>query len=115
MRASWIFAIALPCLAQEAPHVTYDENVRPVFAKYCFGCHNANEMTAGLNLETYQGVIRGGSAGDIGKPGRAAGSPLYQALARDTDGVCPMPLGQAKLPDPVIATIRDWIQQGCLE
>jgi WD40 repeat protein len=72
-------------------------------------------MRAGLNLESYQGVLKGSSGGDVVKAGRAASSPLYQAVAHEGGGVPPMPLGGAKIPDAAINIIKDWISAGLLE
>jgi WD40 repeat protein len=94
---------------------TYEADVKPIFNRYCLGCHSAGEMSAGINLETYAGVLKGGNGGEIVKPGRANSSPLFQAVSHTGDGVRPMPLGGAKLPDPAINTIREWIQGGALE
>jgi hypothetical protein len=71
-------------------------------------------MRSGLSLESYAGVLKGGSSGDVVVAGRAAGSMLYRAVARE-DGAPQMPLGQAKLPDAEINLIREWIQAGLLE
>src|SRR5580658_8809845 len=103
-----------PALAQTPHHTNYEEDVRPIFARHCFGCHNASEVRAGLNLESYNGVMKGGGSGDIVIAGRPASSMLYKAVARE-EGAPQMPLGQAKIPDAEIAVIRDWIQQGLLE
>src|ERR1039458_3943276 len=92
----------------------YEDDVKAIFARRCLGCHNAGEMRAGLNLESFAGVLKGGGSGDAVIAGRAAGSLLYRAVARE-DGAPQMPLGQAKLPDGEISTIREWIQQGLLE
>src|ERR1017187_3636804 len=100
--------------AQTAGHPNYDDDVKPLFARRCFGCHSAGEMRSGLNLEAYGGVLKGGSSGDAVIAGRAASSMLYRAVARE-EGAPQMPLGQAKLPDAEIALIREWIQGGLLE
>jgi WD40 repeat protein len=71
-------------------------------------------MRASLNLESFQGVMKGGGSGDIVKPGRANISMLYKVLARE-EGVPQMPLGGPKLPDADIAKVKDWIQGGLLE
>jgi hypothetical protein len=102
------------CVAVWAQHPNYEDDVKPVFARRCFGCHSAGEMRSGLNLETYAGVLKGGSSGDVVIAARAASSMLYRAVARE-DGAPQMPLGQAKLPDAEIALIREWIQGGLLE
>jgi len=103
-----------PAFAQTGRHPNYDDDVKPIFARYCFGCHNAGEMRSGLNLEAYSGVLKGGGSGDAVIPGRPASSLLYKAVARE-EGAPQMPLGGAKIPDAAIALIRDWIAQGVLE
>ena len=111
----WIVCIVLaaPVFAQGG-HPNYDDDIKPLFARRCFACHSAGEMRSGLNLESYAGVLKGGSSGDVVIAGRAASSMLYRAVARE-EGAPQMPLGQAKLPDAEIAVIREWIQNGLLE
>jgi WD40 repeat protein len=104
--------LALPALAQTPP--TYDDDIKPLIQRRCLPCHSSSEMRASLNLETYQGVMKGGGSGDVVKPGRASASMLYKVLARE-EGVPQMPLGGAKLPDADINKIREWIQGGLLE
>jgi hypothetical protein len=111
-----LFTLALlPVAAQTGKHPNYDDDVKPVFARYCFQCHSASEMRSGLSLETFAGVNKGGSSGEVVIPGRPASSVLYKAVAHEGEGVPQMPLGGAKIPDQYIAIIRDWIQQGLLE
>ena len=114
-RYTWVILTLLtPAQAQPTHHTNYEEDVRPIFARHCFGCHNASEMRAGLSLESYAGVLKGGGSGDIVIAARPTSSMLYKAVVRE-EGAPQMPLGQAKIPDAEIATIRDWIQQGLLE
>jgi hypothetical protein len=103
--------IAAPALAQ---HPNYEDDVKPLFARRCFACHGAGEMRAGLNLEAYSGVMKGGGSGEIVIAGRPASSMLYKVVARE-DGVPQMPLGNPKLPDTEINLIREWIARGVLE
>jgi WD40 repeat protein len=111
LRPIWFF-LPLAAFAQHRPN--YDDDIRPLLARRCFTCHNGAEMRSGLNLESYAGVLKGGSSGDVAIPGRAASSMLFKVVNRD-EGVPQMPLGQPKLPDAEIALIRDWIQFGLLE
>jgi hypothetical protein len=114
MRTLLAFALAVPAFAQPARRPNYDDDIRPLFARRCFACHSAAEMRSGLNLESYAGVMKGGSSGDAAIAGRAASSMIFKVVNRD-EGVPQMPLGQPKLPDAEIALIRDWIQFGLLE
>lgn len=110
-----LLLLAPALLAQPAHHPNYDDDVKPIFARYCFQCHSAGEMRAGLSLESYSGVLKGGGSGDVVTAGRPASSILFKAVNHEGNGVPLMPLGGAKLPDAIIAIIRDWIQQGLLE
>ena len=98
-----------------AQRPNYDDDIKPIFRRYCFTCHSASEARNGLNLEAYAGVVKGGNSGDVVKPGRPGASILYLAVAHEGDGIPRMPFGLPKIPDNAIATIRDWIQQGVLE
>jgi Planctomycete cytochrome C len=93
-------------------------NVHAIFAKNCVGCHVGASL-AGLNLDTYQAAMKGGSTsaggvvnGPVIKPGNAAGSYLYQAVTGKQKVGQPMPLGRAPLPQKDIQTIFNWIQNG---
>ena len=109
-----LFLVTLSAYAQPAHHTNYEDDVRPIFQRRCFGCHNASEMRAGLSLESYAGVIKGGGSGEIVVAGRPSSSLLFKAISHES-GAPQMPLGQAKLPDAEISVIRDWIQLGLLE
>jgi hypothetical protein len=93
-------------------------NVHAIFAKNCTPCH-VGSTTAGLNLDTYQNALKGGSIaaggvvnGSVIKPGNAAGSYLYQVVAGKQKVGQPMPLGRGPLPQKDIQTIFNWIQNG---
>src|SRR5438876_799173 len=109
-----LIVMLLPLIAQTPRHITYEDDVKPILQRHCFTCHSAAQMTAGLSLESYPGVLKGGGSGKIVKPGRSAASLLYQVIAQETDGVPRMPFGQPKIPENEIAIIRDWIDLGLL-
>ena len=109
-----VLALLAQAFAQTGKHPNYEDDVRPIFARYCFACHTAGEVRSGLNLEAYSGVLKGGRSGDAVIPGRPASSLLYKSVAR-AEGAPQMPLGGAKIPDAAIALIHDWIAQGVLE
>jgi WD40 repeat protein len=114
LRGTALFLVAAVPIFAQTGHPNFDDDVKSLFARRCFGCHSAGEMRSGLNLETYAGVLKGGSSGDVVTAARAASSMLYRAVARE-EGAPQMPLGQAKLPEAEIAVIREWIQGGLLE
>src|SRR5580704_8588398 len=115
MRYLLLFTIALGASAQTSTPPTYDDDIRPIFQRRCFACHSAAEARAGLNLEMYAGVMRGGGSGDVVKLGLPSRSMLYRAVAHEGNGVPQMPLNQPKISDAEISLIEVWIQKGLLE
>src|SRR5260370_21104148 len=111
MRYLLLLTLALGASAQTAKPPTYDDDVKAIFRRRCFGCHSSAESRPGLSLETYAGVLKGGGSGDIVIPGRPAASLLYKVVAHEGAGVPRMPLTQANIPDSEIALIHDSIQK----
>src|SRR5919201_5803009 len=98
-------------------HPTWTD-VHAIFAKNCQGCHIGASL-AGLNLDTYQNALKGGSTsaggvvnGPVIKPGNAAGSYLYQAVAGKQKVGQSMPANGKVLPNTDIKNIYNWIQNG---
>src|SRR5918912_2376644 len=98
-------------------HPTWAD-VHAIFAKNCTPCH-VGSASGGLNLDTYQNALKGGSTaaggfvnGAVIKSGNAAGSYLYQVVAGKQTVGARMPLGRAPLPQKDMQTIYNWIQQG---
>jgi len=60
--------------AAKGPKVTYEDDVRPIFRERCFGCHNTDKKTAGLDLTTSSAMMAGGGSGE-------KRSPLAQKVA----------------------------------
>jgi hypothetical protein len=93
-------------------------NVHAIFAANCTPCH-VGSTTAGLNLDTYQNALKGGSIaaggvvnGAVIKPKNAPGSYLYQAVAGKQTVGARMPANGKVLSQTDIQTIYAWIQQG---
>lgn len=95
--------------------LNYEGDVKPVLRRYCFACHSTEEKRAGLDLESFAGLLKGGGSGEIVKPGRPGSSILFLAISHEGNGVPNMPLGLPKMPDREIGIIRDWIQQGLFD
>jgi Ethylbenzene dehydrogenase/Planctomycete cytochrome C len=87
--------------------VSFATQVLPIFMMHCAGCH---PPFASLNLQSYSGVLAGGSSGPAVIPGNPAGSLLIRRVL----GQIPpqMPLGSAPLSPQNIQLISDWIAAG---
>jgi mono/diheme cytochrome c family protein len=93
-------------------------NIEAIFATNCGPCH-IGAATAGLNLETYQALMKGGSTsaggvvnGAVIKARNPAGSYLYQAVSGTQKVGARMPLGRPALSKTDIQNIYNWIHNG---
>lgn len=96
----------------EPGEVSFAFQVAPVLVKHCGGCHDAMQPDGNLSMVSLESLLRGGANGAPVIAGEGASSLLVRKLqGMDIDGQR-MPLGRKPLPDDVVATIRDWIDQG---
>lgn len=98
-------------------------NISAIFAKNCQPCHvgYTGQPTAGLDLGSYQGAIKGGGGagavvnGAVIKPGNANGSYLWQVVAwrKDLYKVgANMPLAGSQISKVDQTNIANWINDG---
>ena len=92
------------------PAVTYAEHVAPLLEAKCTYCHDAEDTSGGLDLSTYDALMRGGSSGDSVAPGDAEASKLYRVCARLEQPY--MPRGGSALSERELTVLRRWIDQG---
>lgn len=92
----------------QAPSFTKD--VAPIFANYCYGCHTTGVKMGSLDLETAEGLARGGNHGTIIVPGNSAESRLFQMITGKAKPS--MPMDGRSLAAGEIETIRKWIDAG---
>ena len=110
---AWIVFVHGAALAQQpAPPAEqlFSEHIRPVLAKSCLPCHNAQTKKSGLDLSTREALLHGGDTGTVVVPGDAKASVLYKRVTHQEQPG--MPFGSPKLPDDSIARIADWINAG---
>src|SRR5262245_42124970 len=62
--------------ALDPPAVSYVKDVKPFLSKYCLECHSGAQRRGGLNLETYQAMMKGGQSFEPVKPGKPEDSVL---------------------------------------
>ncbi|MBS1810191.1 MAG: DUF1553 domain-containing protein [Acidobacteria bacterium] len=92
--------------AAQAVQVTFDRDIRPIFAQHCFKCHGEQKQSGGLRLDTKAFAIRGG----VIVAGKALESRLYQRIIAP-DGEQMPPAGE-RLTAEQIALIKSWIEAG---
>ncbi|HEY4395621.1 MAG TPA: c-type cytochrome domain-containing protein [Polyangia bacterium] len=87
----------------------YAHDVAPLLARWCVDCHSGREPQAGLWLDSYAGVMRGGDTGPVVVPGDPGASLLLAKIERRHRPAMPP---RRKLPADAIKLIRGWIAAG---
>ena len=86
---------------------SYSRQIAPIFQSRCSECHGAGDPEAGLNLTTYETVMKGSEYGTVIEAGDADGSLLIEMVTAGE-----MPQDGDPLPAEEIALLRAWIEAG---
>lgn len=98
--------------ADEAPagqNVVFENDVLPIFTRYCFNCHGKSSPQLGLDLRTARQALRGSQNGPVIVKGSLEKSLLWEKVSKRE---MPLALFKLKLADAEIETIRKWILAG---
>lgn len=108
---------ACPCVraqnnSTEADTVFFENHIRPILADACYGCHSEarNKSKGGLQLDSREGMLRGGDTGPSMVPGHPEQSLLITAI-RYQDENLQMPPDDPLSPEQ-IRHFETWIQSG---
>jgi len=102
---------------QETDEISFKRDVRPILHDYCVSCHSHGErgyLKSGLDLTSYQGVMKGTVYGKVVIPGNSEDSTFTKLLTGTNKGLkMPMGLnGSGTLERKYILTLRKWVKQG---
>ncbi len=106
--------MALP--ARAAAEVSYTNDIRPILHDYCLSCHQPGGKgyeKSGLDMRTYESLMKGTNFGTVIKPGDSFTSILIQLVEGRAHPSLKMPYGMAGgLAKDKIELLKKWIQQG---
>lgn len=90
--------------------VSFVRDIAPTIVNLCTGCHRGDDPNSGLNVETFENLMRGGDSGRVIVAGNLDGSRLWQLVGA---GEQPrMPQGQARITRKFHADLKTWIEEG---
>ena len=104
-----LFALALSYAA--GVEATGYDRIAPILAANCIVCHSGTTAAAGLKLDSYDNVLKGGTRGAVVKPGDAANSELIRRVRGSSEPRMPM-TGPPYLTDSDIAALESWVAGG---
>jgi len=102
---------ALLAIAASADPPDYGKEIRPIFTKYCLGCHNAQESEGGLRMHSLAALRLGGETGKSVEAGSLEGSLLWQRIRGTVEPKMP-PADMPQLTEGDIDSIGRWIADG---
>jgi hypothetical protein len=102
---------AVPGAFAADPPPSFSKDVQPFLNRYCVECHKGNRGKAGVNLESYQTLMKGDRRG---RSLVIAGKPDNSRLMHTMEGKAKqMPPKKSMQPDPKeVASLRAWIVAG---
>ena len=116
-------AIGLAPLALVAckgePTMSFAQDVKPTLDQYCLECHQeggAGHAASGLDMSTYEGLMKGTDSGPMVIAGDSLGSNLVVLMEGRADPSIAMPHGGSdKVSQAQIDAIKAWIDQGAMD
>ncbi len=111
---------SLPSMAQNISPITkeisFKSDVRPILNDYCMGCHvpgGKGYEKSGLDLRTYQSLMKGTKFGPVITPGSSLTSTLNVLVSGHADPSISMPFGiKGGLPKDKVDLLNKWVNQG---
>lgn len=103
--------------AQGKGEVSFKNDVFPIIYDHCLNCHipgGKGYVKSGLDLRTYEGLMKGTKFGAVVKPGDSETSTFTKLLEGTNKGL-KMPAGlnaSGTLDRQYILVMRKWVQQG---
>ena len=100
--------------ASDKQGLTYENDIKPIFAKTCFKCHGPEKQKAKLRLDSLAAALKGSEDTIVIVPGNSAKSVLLRNVARigDEDSFMPPEEKGTPLTKEQVGLIRAWIEQG---
>jgi len=105
-----------PACAAE-PKISFAQDIMPIFRGRCVSCHQQGQQgfeKSGLDLTTYEGVMKGTKHGPMVVPKDPDSSNLMWLLDWRASPEIRMPHGSKKLSTCDRNDIRTWIREGAL-
>lgn len=120
--SAWGLSLSTHSIAATAPqddpaHAEYyTVHVKPIFDANCARCHGGLNRRGGLNMDTREGMLKGGHDGTVLIPGDPDHSLLVRLIRHQgpADDPMDMPPKKPKLSDADIATVAQWVKAGAV-
>jgi Planctomycete cytochrome C len=92
---------------------SFNEDIAPIFKGYCISCHQPGGQgyeASGLDLTSYDGIMKGTKFGPMVIPGQPDNSNLFMLISGRAK--IRMPFGHKEIPSCLQDIVYSWIFQG---
>ena len=117
--ATYLGMAALPLFLSGCggePTVSYSRDVQPIIQANCAECHTGDGVglqKSGLDMSTYEGLMKGTKFGPVIEAGKSVNSTLILLIQGKADPSISMPHGsKGSLSEADINTMVTWVDQG---
>ncbi|MGC2458275.1 MAG: c-type cytochrome domain-containing protein [Gallionellaceae bacterium] len=108
--------LSFPVLGENKKEVSFSKDIHPIINDYCLSCHQPGGKgyeKSGLDLRTYESMMKGTRYGAVIKPGDSFASTLIMLVEGRADPSIKMPFGiNGNLSKDKIDLFKKWIDQG---
>ncbi len=105
-------AVWVAWLPVQAQPVSYQQQIKPLFDRYCIACHSGWFPQGGLRLDTREHIGEGGRNGAVLFAGEPDKGTLINFMRVVPGRFSIMPPGPAAVDAESFALIQRWIEQG---
>lgn len=111
--------ILAACGKEKPPTMSYVQDIQPILQEYCIECHHqtgSGFLASGLDMSSYQNLMKGTKFGPVIKAGDSLSSTLVILVEGRADPSLKMPHGEKKsLTTEQTKKLRLWIDQGAIQ
>lgn len=97
--------------SQSPAAIAFEQDVKPIFDRKCSGCHVNGGHAGGLQLDSFESLMRGGDDGAVVGLGSPEKSMISKAIHYNDPDMQMPPVTKGKLDDADIAAIDKWIRE----
>ena len=91
---------------------SYEQTIQPILDLHCKNCHGAARAENGLRLDSYEGIMKWTSFGQVVVPGFPSSSTLITVLDGTVDPSIRMPHGGTRITDSELRNLILWVEAG---
>jgi uncharacterized membrane protein len=115
MLMSLMFSVGVVA-APIASEISYQKDVSPIVHDYCLNCHQPGGKgyeASGLDMRTYQSLMKGTKFGSVINAGNSFTSIMIQVIEGRAHASIKMPFGMnGGLAKDNIEILKKWVNQG---